>query len=516
LGDRRIAVEVQRVSKVFPGVRALSDVSCDFRSGEVHALLGENGAGKSTLIKIIAGVYQPSSGTVSIRGTPVTQFTPYMARTAGVATVFQELSLAPDLTVEQNIFLGAEPTRLAALGWIDGLSQRRRAMQVLETVGADVDPQIRLSALGAAQQQLVEIAKAIWTDPAVLILDEPTDKLFGEEQLRLFDLIRRLRERGIAIIYISHKLEEIHQIADRVTILRDGTLVDTTSVGEVTIDDMIRKMAGRKLGDLFPKISADPGPEVLRLEKISSAGFLEDVSLTLHRGEVLGVMGLVGAGRTLLAKTITGVVRPTGGRILVHNRPARIDSPGAAVSMGFGFLPEDRRTQGLIVMLPVRENIVLASLSRWLINHRQLNDMSRRYFERLEIKAPSIHVPVSTLSGGNQQKVVLARWLCSKAKVFIFDEPTQGIDVATKVEIYNLINELTAQGAGIIMISSDMREILGMSDRIVVMRKGRVVSEYRRDDATPERILADALAGNSDSSSGFGRDNQEVRTNNVG
>ncbi len=507
MGDRTVAVQVHQVSKVFPGVRALSDVSCDFRSGEVHALLGENGAGKSTLIKIIAGVYQPSSGTVSIRGTPITQFTPYKARTAGVATVFQELSLVPDLTVEQNIFLGAEPTRFRAVGWIDGVSQRRRAVQVLETVGAEVDPQARVSTLGAAQQQLVEIAKAIWTDPAVLILDEPTDKLFGEEQRRLFDLIRRLRERGIAVIYISHKLEEIHQIADRVTVLRDGMLVDTTFVSEVTIDDMIRKMAGRRLGDLFPKVSPDLGPEVLRLENISSVGFLKDVSLTLRRGEVLGVMGLVGAGRTLLAKTITGVVRPTGGQVFVDGRPVRIDSPRAAVSMGFGFLPEDRRAQGLIVMLPVRENIVLASLNRWFINLRHLNSMSQRYFERLDVKAPSIHVPVSTLSGGNQQKVVLARWLCSKAKIFIFDEPTQGIDVATKVEIYSLINELTAQGAGIIMISSDMREILGMSDRIVVMRKGRVVSEYARDRATAERILADALAGSGGGSSGVGRDN---------
>ncbi len=515
MADNTVAVEVRGVDKVFPGVTALSDVSCEFRSGEVHALLGENGAGKSTLIKIIAGVYYPTAGTISIRGSRVTQFTPYAARTAGVATVFQELSLVADLSVEQNILLGQEPTRLRALGWIDGAAQRERAKRVLETVGIDVDPQARVSSLGAAQQQLVEIAKAIWSNPAVLILDEPTDKLFGEEQRRLFELVRRLRDQGIAIIYISHKLEEIHQIADRVTVLRDGVVVDTTRVSDVTVDDMIRKMAGRKLGDLFPKVATTLGPEIMRVEGLSAGQFLTDVSFNLHRGEVVGIMGLVGAGRTLLAKTIMGVVRATAGRVFVDGRPARIDGPQVAVRLGFGFLPEDRRAQALIPMLSVRENIILASLRRWVLSHRELNTLADRYFKRLDVKAPGIQVAVSTLSGGNQQKVVVARWLCSKTKVFIFDEPTQGIDVATKVEIYNLINELTAQGAGIIMVSSDMKEILGMSDRILVLRKGRLVSEYRRDEATPERILADALAGSSNNAGPANGTNQEVRSDNV-
>jgi len=488
-------VSARGVSKTFPGVTALSHVDFEVAPGEVHALLGENGAGKSTLIKILSGVYAPDSGTITIGGQPMRHFNPQVSRSLGLATVFQELSLVPHLTVEENMYLGREPLRYPGLGWVDRAGRRKESIRFLEYVGARVEPTDRVGDLGAAQQQLVEIAKALSLDPTVLILDEPTDKLFGEEQQGLFDLLQRMKKEGKGIIYITHKLEEVPRIADRVTVLRDGQWVGTVRIEDVTPEKVIKMMVGRDLGELFPKEVVAPGPELLRLEGISVGERLKDITFTLHRGEVVGIMGLVGAGRTLLAKTIAGVVQPMAGEIYYHGRRVNIDTPSRSVGLGIAFLPEDRRAQGLVMQLPVRENIVLASVRKWLLDYRAMNRTATQYVDRLKVRTPSIHVPVSNLSGGNQQKVVIAKWLCSKAQVFIFDEPTQGIDVGTKVEIYHLINELTREGAGVIMISSDMKEILGMSDRILVMRKGRIVGEHSRDEATQEKILSDALAG---------------------
>ncbi|MCL6451572.1 MAG: sugar ABC transporter ATP-binding protein [Acetobacteraceae bacterium] len=489
------AVAADNVTKRFAAVTALSHVDFTVKAGEIHALLGENGAGKSTLIKVISGVWPPDSGSVSIGGKSVTEYSPLFARRLGVATVFQELSLVPDLSVEENMFLGREPSPFPGLGWIDRRERRRRALSYLELAGANVSPRARVASLGAAQQQLVEIAKALSADPSVLILDEPTDKLFGEEQKGLFTLLRRLRAEGKAIIYITHKLEEVPEIADRVTVLRDGIRVGTQPVAGLPVEGMIKMMVGRELGELFPKAEMEPGPELLRVEGLTVGDRLQDVSFTVRRGEVVGVMGLVGAGRTLLIKAISGVARPSAGSIYFDGRRVEVANPCVAVGLGMGFLPEDRRAQGLLLLLSVRENIVLASLRRWLLDHRQMSATATAYVKRLGIRTPSIRTRVSSLSGGNQQKVVLARWLCSKARLFMFDEPTQGIDVGTKVEIYNLMNELTRAGAGILMVSSDMKEILGMSDRILVLRKGRLVSEYSRGRVEPERLLADALEG---------------------
>lgn len=494
-GKPEILVSVSDLNKGFPGVQALSHVNFELREGEVHILLGENGAGKSTLIKVLSGVYAPDSGAVMVAGRQMKEFTSWNSRKLGISTVFQELSLVADLTVEENISLGHEPLKHSVFGLVDRSKQREMAVRFLDYVGCKAKPEQRVGELGAAQQQLVEIAKALSQNPRVLILDEPTDKLFGEEQETLFGLLQRMKGEGKGIIYITHKLEEVPRIGDRVTVLRDGRVVGTASVDGLTTERMVRMMAGRELGELFPKEEVPPGPEVLRLEDLCVGNVLSRISFSLAQGEVLGIMGLVGSGRTLLAKTIAGVARPTAGRIYYRGRQVRINNPSQSVGLGIAFLPEDRRAQGLVTQLPVRENIILPSLRSWLLNYRELNRLSMDYVRRLNIRTPSIFVPVAKLSGGNQQKVVLAKWLCSRCSLFIFDEPTQGIDVATKVEVYRFINSLAREGAAIILISSDTKELLGMSDRIVVMRRGRIVSEYRRHEATQERILSDALLG---------------------
>ena len=485
-------ISVREVSKAFPGVRALRQVSFDLLPGEVHALLGENGAGKSTLIKILSGVYHPDEGEVWIQNRPVPTFLPQVARALGVVTVFQELSLVPDLTVEQNIWLGREPG--TAGGWLNRQAMRQRTQQLLTIFSSKLKPDTPVRQLSSAKRQIVEIVKALSMEAQVIIMDEPTDKLPAKEAEELFALIKQLQAQGKGIIYITHKLEEVPQIANRVTVLRDGERVATKEISAVDRTDMIRMMVGRELTELFPRQRSVPGETLLKVENLSVTGMLSDISFEVRAGEIVGLAGLIGAGRTETALTLMGKYKATGGQVFCQGRPAHIGSPHQAMQLGLVLLPEDRRHVGLIQIMSVRENILLASLHRFILRFKEMDQQASNFVRRLNIRTPGLAVRVSHLSGGNQQKVVLAKWLSRQAKLFIFDEPTVGIDVGSKVEIYRLMNELTAAGAGILMISSDMLEILGMSDRIIVMRQGRITGRFDDPSVSQETLLGTALA----------------------
>jgi ribose transport system ATP-binding protein len=487
-------LEMRHIRKTFPGVVALDDVDFDLRRGEVHILLGENGAGKSTLMKILSGAYQKSAGQIVFDGHDVEIRNPKHAQTLGISTIYQEFNLIPHLSVGENIFLGREPRRF---GLIDQRAIFQAATHALNGLGLTLDPRQLIKGLKVAEQQMVEVAKALSLDARILIMDEPTAALTEHEIKELFATIRSLREKGVSIVYISHRMEELFEIGDRVTILRDGRTVGTYNVREKTKSELIRLMVNRELTELFPKERAELGPEVLRVEGLNTPGGLKDISFSLRKGEVLGIAGLLGAGRTELARAIFGLDKIASGVISINGTPQRIGSPRAAINSGIGFLTEDRKSQGLVLPLSVKENLCLASVdkfSRWgLMDAREEQQAADRYVKDLRIKTPSLDQKVVYLSGGNQQKVVLSKWLCCKSEVFIFDEPTRGVDVGAKAEIYQLMNRLTASGVAIIMISSEMLEVLGMSDRIVVMRGGRITGEFSAEEATQERVLQCAL-----------------------
>lgn len=485
-------ISVREVSKAFPGVRALRQVSFDLLAGEVHALLGENGAGKSTLIKILSGVYEPDEGEVWIQNRLVHAFRPQVARAMGVATIFQELSLVPELTVEQNIWLGREPVLVG--GWLDRQTMRQRTQQLLTTFSSNLKPDTPVRSLSSAKRQIVEIIKALSIEAQVIIMDEPTDKLPAKDTEELCALIKQLQVQGKGIIYITHKLEEVPRIANRVTVLRDGERVATKETATTNRSDMIRMMVGRELTDLFPRQRCAPGEVLLKVEHLLVPRMLTDISFEVRAGEIVGLAGLIGAGRTETALTLMGKHKVTEGQIFWQGQAVHIKSPRHAMQLGMVLLPEDRRHVGLVQVMSVRENILLASLHRFILRFKEMNDQASSFVRRLNIRTPSLSVRVSNLSGGNQQKVVLAKWLSRKAKLFIFDEPTVGIDVGSKVEIYGLMNELTSAGAGILMISSDMLEILGMSDRIIVMRQGRITGRFDDPSVSQEMLLETALA----------------------
>ena len=483
------------VSKSFPGVVALDGVDLDLMAGEVHILLGENGAGKSTLMKILSGAQALDGGEILIDGKTAAIGSPKAARELGISIIYQELTLVPQLSAPANIFLGKEPT--TPLGLLDEGAMKERARALLDALGVVVDLEDPVGTLGVAEQQMIEVAKALSENARILVMDEPTSALTSSEIDQLFAAMARLLERGVGIIYISHRMNEVERVGHRVSVLRDGRKVGTYRAGEVTIDELIRLMVGRPVGDHFPRRRAPPGAEVLRVSGLSRRGALRDISFSLRRGEIVGISGLLGAGRTELARAIFGADRPDEGAVDVKGKAGLVRSPAAAIEAGLGLLPEDRKTQGLVLALSVRENLTLTSVKRLsrlgLIDRAREASLSQRYVDDLRIRTPGIEQRAGALSGGNQQKIVLGKWLATGVDVLIMDEPTRGIDVAAKVEIYELMNRLTADGAGILMISSELPEVLGMSDRILVMRGGSVVAEFVSANATQEILLGAAL-----------------------
>jgi ribose transport system ATP-binding protein len=489
---------LQGIRKTYPGVVALDGVDFDLLAGEVHVLLGENGAGKSTLMKIISGAVSRDAGEISVNGKQVEISGPRRAQALGIGIIYQEFNLIPHLTAGENIFLGREPS--LAPGVIDQRKLVREAQRQLDDLGVAIDARSIVSRLSVAEQQMVEVAKALSLDARVLIMDEPTSALTGQEIDELFAAIRRLKARGVAIVYISHRMEELFAIGDRVTVLRDGRHVGTRRIGETTMTELVRMMVGRDLKDHYPKQRAIVGEEVLRVDRLRRDGVLYDISFSLRRGEVVGLAGLMGSGRTELARALFGADTVDGGRLFVRGEEKKITSPRVAIDLGLGLLTEDRKQQGLVLVLSVRENVCLPCVGRWsragvVQSSREVAAADQRIRE-LRIKTPSALQRVVNLSGGNQQKVVLAKWLCTDADILIFDEPTRGIDVGSKVEIYQLMNQLAARGAAILMISSELPEILGMSDRILVMHAGRITGEFSAAEATQEKLLAAALGNN--------------------
>jgi rhamnose transport system ATP-binding protein len=487
-------LELKNIRKSFSGVEVLHDVSFALRPGEVHALLGENGAGKSTLVKIITGVHQPDHGEILLHGQPVHFSDARESRQAGIAAIYQELTLFPDLDVAENIFVGRQP--LTAGRRVDWQKLYAEAGKLLESLGVKLDLKQKARTLSIAQQQMVEIARAFSIKAQILIMDEPTSSLTLHEVDDLFRLVRRLREEGAAIIFISHRLEELFALADRVTVLRDGSYVDTRSIKDVTRDDLIRMMVGRTITHLFPKQDVPVGEVVLKVENLTRPGAFYDVSFELCRGEIVGLAGLVGAGRTNVARALFGVEPATEGRIQVEGREVKITSPQQAIELGLAYVPEDRQLHGLIPSMSITPNISLPGLDQysrmgWLQNTSERKS-AYEAARQMEVRANNIWQLARELSGGNQQKVVLAKWLLTKPRILILDEPTRGIDVGTKAAVHGLMSQLAAEGMAILMISSELPEILGMSDRVLVMREGLVTSEFSRAEATQEKIISAA------------------------
>jgi len=487
-------LELQKISKSFSGVEVLHEVSFALRTGEVHALLGENGAGKSTLVKIITGVHQPDKGEIFLNGVPVHFGDARDSRQAGIAAIYQELSLFPDLDVAENIFAGRQPLTLGKR--VDWRKLYAEAGKLLDSLGVKLDLKQKARSLSIAQQQMVEIARAFSINARILIMDEPTSSLTLSEVADLFRLVRRLRSEGTAIIFISHRLEELFELADRVTVLRDGSYVDTKSMSDVKRDDLIRMMVGRTISNLFPKQDVPAGDVALKVEHLGRAGSFHDVSFELRRGEILGLAGLVGAGRTNVARAIFGVEPATQGKIQVEGREVPITSPQQAIALGLAYVPEDRQLHGLIPAMHITSNISLPMLHQharagWL---RDRSERKSAYDAacQMEVRANNIWQLARELSGGNQQKVVLAKWLSTNPRILILDEPTRGIDVGTKAAVHGLMSKLAAEGMAILMISSELPEILGMSDRVIVMREGYVTGQFTRAEATQEKIISAA------------------------
>ena len=484
-------LELKNISKRFGGVEVLHGVSFGLRPGEVHALLGENGAGKSTLIKVITGIHQPDGGEIFLNDKLVHFDNPLQARVAGIAAIYQELSLCPDLNVAENIFLGRQPTTFG--GRIDWRKLYDEAGRLLNSLGVHLDLKTKARNLSIAQMQSVEIARAFSLNARILIMDEPTSSLTLNEVAELFGLVRRLRSEGTAIIFISHRLEELFEVADRVTVLRDGSYVETRQVKDVTRDELVRLMVGRTISNLFPKQEVEPGEVALKVDHLSCAGIFEDISFEIHKGEILGMAGLVGAGRTDVAHTIFGVVPPTGGTIEVEGRQVEISTPQQAINLGLAYVPEDRQLHGLIPAMDITSNISLPILQKytrrgWLMDKVE-REAAFTAAQQMEVRANSIWQLARTLSGGNQQKVVLAKWLSTKPRILILDEPTRGIDVGTKAAVHALMSKLAAEGLAILMISSELPEVLGMSDRILVMHEGHMTALFSRAEATQEKII---------------------------
>jgi ribose transport system ATP-binding protein len=465
----------------------------------VHVLLGENGAGKSTLMKILAGAYQPDSGKIYLNGKEVSFHNPRQAQAAGIAIIYQEFNLVPYMNVAQNIFLGRFPKKNGFL--LDHKKMHTDAGKLLKSLYLELDTYANTINLGTGQQQMVEVAKALSMQSRVLIMDEPTASLTETEIEHLFKIIRDLKKHGIGIIYISHRLQEVHEIGDRVTVLRDGKFIGTKNVKAVQVSDLVKMMVGRNIKDMFERTYQARGEEALRVVEIKSGKRLRGASMNLHTGEIVGLAGLVGSGRTELARAIFGVDPIDSGRIFVFGKEVHPTSPSQMVQAGVSLLPEDRKNHGLCLILPMSDNVVMASLKKlfpkFLVSSRKEKSVVVDYIKDLRIATPTPSRITQFLSGGTQQKVVLAKWLCTKARIFIFDEPTRGIDVGAKAEIHAFMNELVKNGGAVLMISSELPEVLGMSDRIFVMREGRVIKEFSRQEATQEKIIEYAMGGDT-------------------
>ena len=500
------ALELRHAAKSFGAVQALVDGSVVMRGGEVHALLGENGAGKSTLVKILAGVHQPDSGTLTVHDREVTLNGPAAARAAGIAVIYQEPTLFPDLTVAENMFVGRQPLHSAS--WIAGGRRiDRKAMQdeaaaTFKRLGVPLDPARIARGLSIADQQVVEIGKALSLEARVIVMDEPTAALSAAEVDRLFEVIRTLKSQGAAVLFISHRLEEVFEICQAVTVMRDGRHVMSSDLAGLTANDLVRAMVGRELAERPPEaVGAKPGEPVLIVDRLTREGIFTDISLTVKSGEIVALAGLVGAGRSEVARAIFGIDRYDAGSVTVKGKHLKKASPTSAMTAGIGFVPEDRRQQGLVMDMSIQQNVALASLGALqrggLIRASAERAMATDWGSRLKIKYGRLTDPVAMLSGGNQQKVVLAKWLGRKPELLIVDEPTRGIDVGTKAEVHNLLTDLARNGVAILMISSELPEVLGVADRILVMREGRLVAEFGHADASEESVMSAAMGQHS-------------------
>lgn len=484
-------VEMQHINKSFPGVKALDDVSFHLQAGQVMALLGENGAGKSTLMKILSGVYTRDSGSMKIFGKEVGDLTPKKAQELGISIIHQELNMCSHLSVAENIFLGREISRY---GLLSGKAMNREAAKILDQLKIDIHPETIVGDLAVSKQQMVEIAKALSTNAKVLIMDEPTSALTSKEIDELFAIIRQLKERGCGIVYISHRLEELQHIVDDVTIMRDGKYITSMPFADTTMQDIISYMVGREIKNKFPRVSCPKGKKILEVKHLNAGKMVKNVSFDLYEGEIVGVAGLMGAGRTEMTRAIFGIDPKDSGEVILEGKLLTIRKPNDAIRQGIVLVPEDRKKDGLCVKLSIRDNIALPNLDLLCpnfitVNRKKEGEMVERSVKDLTIKMPHAEVDAGSLSGGNQQKLVVAKWLARNSRVVIFDEPTRGIDVAAKVEIYNLMNELKKEGIGVLFVSSEMPEVMGISDRIIVMCDGAVTGELDIEEATQNKIL---------------------------
>lgn len=494
-------LKMEKISKSFPGVMALDEVDLDVYEGEVLALVGENGAGKTTLMEILnphpapTGFYRQDSGRIFLRGAEIRPKNPSEAQALGISFIHQHFNLAPNLTVAENIFLGREP-RKSVLRIVDREKMRRETEEILRSLGVDISPDALVGGLAVAHRQVVEIAKALSRDASLIIMDEPTSALDRDEIERLFDIVRTLKSKKISTIFITHHLEEVFEIADRVVVLRDGKRVGAVDVSDADISTVVRMMVGRELS-MLSREPVEMGDVIMKVDGLSRDDAVKDVSFQLRRGEILGFAGMVGAGRTEMARALFGIDKKHSGRIYIDGEEVRIDSPRDALKAGLGLVPEDRQLQGLVLLMAVKENITLPGLDsisrRGMIDRKKEREIADYYVDKLMIQTPGIDQPVMGLSGGNQQKVVLAKWLALKPRILVLDEPTRGIDVGAKADVHALMSEIAAQGMGIIMISSEMPEILGMSDRIIVMANGKITGEFSRAEADQEKIMNCAM-----------------------
>ncbi len=490
-------IEMKGINKSFGSNQVLKDAGFLLKDGEVHALMGENGAGKSTLMKILTGVYTKDSGTVLVDGEEVSYKTPQEAEKAGIVFIYQELNVLFDLTVVENLFMGKEITK--KLGVCDMKAMKAKAKEVMEKVGVDIPVDAVMSDLSVGQQQMVEICKALMVDAKVIIMDEPTAALTESETEGLFKVINSLREKGVSIVYISHRMEEIFALCDRITVLRDGEYIDTREIRELTMDDVVQMMIGREIGERFPTRDCPIGGEVLKVEGLTSGKLFHDVSFTVKAGEVLGVAGLMGAGRTEIMQAIFGNLKKDSGKIYVEGEEVTIKNPRQAIAAGIGFITEDRKTEGLLLEKSIAENIEIANLDRVskhnVLNKEMQTSLVKKGIDDFRVKCFGPWHECNNLSGGNQQKVVLAKWVATEPKILILDEPTRGVDIGAKKEIYNVINDLAAKGVAVIMVSSELPEVLGMSDRIMVVREGEVRGILDGKEADQAKIMTLATGG---------------------